>query len=198
MKKILNSCGYYSINVRPKDKRYIEALDILNYLQNEKMIDVITDLNTIKYDSVIELKIINENFDCLDSFTKIDSNEFNSIVSSNSNVSIENLIQVYLYVKSYIFKRNIKKPKNDSKPESFYRGITDICDDTGLAKETVSKCLEELIKLKLLVKHEIESYIKKKNGKKECFPNIYVLNNENSKQEIELTINILNEFYDVL
>ena len=63
IKKILNCCGYYPNRIRKDKKWYIEIISILNYLQQENIIKIHSDLNEISYDSVIELEIIPENFD---------------------------------------------------------------------------------------------------------------------------------------
>ena len=161
-----------------------------------------TNINKISYDSVIKLDIIPEVFDVSGNFTILDVNEFNNILSSTSVITTENLMHVYLYVKSYMFakKSNENKYSTSSKGVgSFYKEVSIISDDIGLSNKTVISCLDELVNLNLLIKHETGSCIKKKRGKEcvENVPNIYVLNNENASKEIDLTIHKLKNYYGV-
>jgi hypothetical protein len=199
--EILKHCGCKTS--KNKTNAYIEIINVLNYLLDKRFIKINTDLNNINGNYGIKINI-NPDFDATDKFTTINSNEFNIITSSKSSASIENLIAVFLYIKSYIFKRILNEDGTEKegakeRPESFFREVDLICLDTGLSKQTIDKCLNELVSLKLLVKHEVGSCIKIKKGKKliENVPNIYVLNNNNANQEIEWTLNKMKDFYHV-
>ena len=69
IRKVLNFYGYKTTKHKPKAFR--EILDVLEYMVNNKMIEVQQDLDSIGYDTGIEIKIIAENFDHPKKFTKI-------------------------------------------------------------------------------------------------------------------------------
>ena len=71
LRKVLNFYGYKTHKRRPKAVQ--EILDVLEYIINNKMIEVQQDLDSITYDTGIEIKIIPENFDAVDKFSKITS-----------------------------------------------------------------------------------------------------------------------------
>lgn len=189
-------------NIKARDNQFKEVISILNYLQDINMIKVITDLSSIRYDSVIELIMSKDQTET--NFTTITSEEFEAITSISSKVSIENLITTYLYIKSCIFKRNLRDDGTEfynanERPEAFFTRIERICEETGLAKETVNKCLNCLVDNKLLIKHEVGSYAGIQKGKHFVgnSPNIYVLNNSSANQEIRWALDRLKALYKV-
>ncbi|GFI61100.1 hypothetical protein IMSAG049_00253 [Clostridiales bacterium] len=56
---------------------------------DNKMIEVLQDLNSISYDTGIEIKIIPNNFDCTEKFTKLTSSQFNFISMADSSLNKE-------------------------------------------------------------------------------------------------------------
>ena len=61
IRKILNFFGYKTN--KNKRKAVYEILDVLEYMINNKMIKVSQDLDSLSYDTGIEIEIIPENFD---------------------------------------------------------------------------------------------------------------------------------------
>ena len=53
---------------------------------NNKMIEVQQDLDTLGYDTGIEIKIIPENFDAVDKFSKITSSQLDFIMMNESSI----------------------------------------------------------------------------------------------------------------
>ena len=79
------------------------------------MIEVQQDLDTLGYDTGIEIKIIPENFDAVDKFSKITSSQLDFIMMNESSINKENILMAFLYINSYIFIR----PKNKDNEEIF-------------------------------------------------------------------------------
>lgn len=103
LRKVLNFYGYKTHKRRPKAVQ--EILDVLEYMINNKMIEVQQDLDSITYDTGIEIKIIPENFDVVDKFSKITSSQLDFIMMSESSINKENILMAFLYINSYIFVR---------------------------------------------------------------------------------------------
>lgn len=103
LRKVLNFYGYKTHKRRPKAVQ--EILDVLEYMINNKMIEVQQDLDTLGYDTGIEIKIIPENFDAADKFSKITSSQLDFIMMNESSINKENILMAFLYINSYIFIR---------------------------------------------------------------------------------------------
>lgn len=74
--------GYKTAKNKPK--AFHEILDVLEYMINNNMIQVKQDLDSVGYDTGIEIKIIPENFDATDKFSKITSSQLDFIMMSES------------------------------------------------------------------------------------------------------------------
>ena len=83
IRKILNFYGYKTTSRKPK--AFKEILDVLEYMINNKMIEVKQDLDSIGYDTGIEIQIIPENFDHPNKFTKITSSQIDTIMMAEFN-----------------------------------------------------------------------------------------------------------------
>ena len=110
LRKVLNFYGYKTHKRRPKAVQ--EILDVLEYMINNKMIEVQQDLDTLGYDTGIEIKIIPENFDAVDKFSKITSSQLDFIMMNESSINKENILMAFLYINSYIFIRPKNKDEN--------------------------------------------------------------------------------------
>lgn len=107
---------------------------------NNNMIQVKQDLDSIGYDTGIEIKIIPENFDATDKFSKITSSQLDFIMMSESSINKENILMAFLYINSYIFIRpknknneeTISDPK--SKPEAFFMQHESIAKELAISK----------------------------------------------------------------
>ena len=78
IRKVLDFYGYKTH--RNKPKAFKEILDVLEYMINNKMIEVKQDLDSIGYDTGIEIKIIPDNFDFGKDFSKLTSSQFDFIM----------------------------------------------------------------------------------------------------------------------
>ena len=113
LRKVLNFYGYKTHKRRPKAVQ--EILDVLEYMINNKMIEVQQDLDTLGYDTGIEIKIIPENFDTVDKFSKITSSQLDFIMMNESSINKENILMAFLYINSYIYVRQRDKNGNEFK-----------------------------------------------------------------------------------
>ena len=206
LRKVLNFYGYKTHKRRPKAVQ--EILDVLEYMINNKMIEVKQDLDSIGYDTGIEIKIIPENFDALDKFSKITSSQLDFIMMNESSINKENILMAFLYINSYIFIRP-KNKKNEeimynpeTKPEAFWKSIESMSKELSMSKDTINQCIQYLTssigdKEPILIKKEVGSIQLNTKKPPQNVPNIYVLNKKGYEQEIEWAIAKMLEIYNV-
>ena len=205
IRKVLNFYGYKT--TRHKPKAFKEILDVLEYMVNNKMIEVQQDLDSIGYDTGIEIKIISENFDHPKKFTKITSTQIDTIMMSDSSINKENLLMAFLYINSYIGCRgehseNINSRTPQEYPEAFWRSIQKMSQDLSMSKKTIGDCIDYLSTStdgndSLLIKHETGYIPQDDNKPPKQAPNIYVLNKEGYEKEIQWALNKMMEIYKV-
>lgn len=200
IKKILSYYGYKTFKRKPK--AFKEILDVLEYMINNNMIQIAQDLDSINYDTGIEIKIIAENFDCPDKWIRLTSGEFNQIMLADSSINKENLLLTFLYVSSYIGHRprdadgNEKMSDPSSAPEAFFKNLHLMSDDIAMSRDTVTRCMHDLVSIGLL-KRKVVGSVKCADKPPQNVPNIYVLNRENCAQEIEWALSKMKEIYQV-
>ena len=115
------------------------------------MIEVKQDLDSLSYDTGIEIKIIPENFDFPDKFGKLTVSQFDTIMMADSSLNRENILVAFLYINSYI---GCRKKKDDGSeyenakdnPEAFYRSITHMAEELSMSKDTINQCIDFLTK----------------------------------------------------
>lgn len=202
IRKIMEFYGYKTH--RNKPKAFKEILDVLEYMINNKMIEIKQDLDSLNYDTGIEIKIISENFDHPNNFTKITTSQFDTIMMADSSLNKENLLIAFLYINSYIGCRskNVDEKYCKENPEAFWRSIECMADDLSMSKDTINQCLNYLTSNEddhsaLLVKEEVGSIQPDKSKPPKNAPNIYVLNKEGYEKEIKWALNKMLEIYKV-
>lgn len=190
---------------RNKPKAFKEVLDVLEYMINNNMIEVKQDLDSLNYDTGIEIKIISENFDNAKHFAKFTSSQFNNIMMADSSLNKENVLVAFLYILSYIGcrKRNEDgSEKSDAKnyPEAFFKSIEKMSEELAMSKDTINQCMGFLTKSTdehdaLLIKREVGSVQPDKSKPPQNVPNIYVLNKEGYEQEIKWALEKIVQLY---
>lgn len=206
IRKVLDFYGYKTH--RNKPKAFHEILDVLEYMVNNKMIEVKQDFDSISYDTGIEIKINPDNFDFKNDFSKLTSTQFDFIMMNESSINRENILIAFLYINSYIYIRQRDKNGNEllskpqDKPEAFYRSLETMSKDLSMSKDTINQCIQYLTssigdKEPLLIKQEVGSVQPDPKKPPKNVPNIYVLNNERYEQEIEWAIEKMLEIYKV-
>ena len=192
---------------RNKPKAFREVLDVLEYMINNKMIEVKQDLDSLSYDTGIEIKIISENFDYPDKFTKLTTSQFDAIMMADSSLNKENILMAFLYINSYIGCRSRQDDGSEydnakDNPEAFYRSIQNMSEELAMSKDTINQCIDYLITSSetheaLLIKREVGSVQPYKTKPPKNVPNIYVLNKDGYEQEIKWALNKILELYQV-
>ena len=205
IRKILDFYGYKTKKNKPK--AVYEILDVLEYMINSKMIEVKQDLDSLAYDTGIEIKIISENFDCPDKFVKLTSSQLDAIMMADSSLNRESILMAFLYINSYIGCRSKKDDGSEydnakDNPEAFYRSIKSMSEELAMSKDTINQCINYLTtstenKSALLIKREVGSVQPDKSKPPKNVPNIYVLNKDGYKQEIEWALNKMLQLYQV-
>lgn len=203
--QVFRTCGY-KIS-RNKPKVYYEIIKSLLFLKENHFINTTFDIYTVGYENCIEIEIITENFDITSNFTKIYGKDFDTIMMADSSLNRENILVAFLYINSYI---GCRPKQNDGSeyenaednPEAFYRSIKHMAEELSMSKDTINQCIEFLTKSSddipaLLVKREVGSVQPNKSKPPQNVPNIYVLNKEGYKQEIEWALSKMLELYKV-
>lgn len=145
IRKVLEFYGYKTTSRKPK--AFKEILDVLEYMVNNKMIEVKQDLDSLSYDTGIEIKIIPENFDYPDKFGKLTSSQLDTIMMVDSSLNRENILVAFLYINSYIGCRKRKDDGSEyenaeDNPEAFYRSIKHMSEELSMSKDTINQCIE--------------------------------------------------------
>lgn len=172
------------------------------------MIEVKQDLDSLTYDTGIEIKIISENFDNTNRFSKLTSSQFDMIMMAETSLNRESILMAFLYINSYIGCRKRDKEGNEisdnpkNSPEAFYRSIENMAKELSMSKDTINQCIEYLTTTTdthnaLLVKREVGSVKPNNNKPPQNVPNIYVLNKFGYQQEIEWALLKMMELYEV-
>lgn len=182
--KILCSYGY-STSTR-KTSVFSDIITVLRVMVENEMIEITSDLSKVKADTGIEIKTNNSVFDTSKNFTVVTMNQFKTITSLSTKVNKENVLLVYLYVKSYIISRKTDISNPFDYPEAFYKSTDKIVKDLGMSKSTVNKCLQILTsgEYPLLIKKEMGFSHSEKDKSAKKLPNIYVLNKSGYETEI--------------
>lgn len=205
VREILEFYGYKTTSRKPK--AFKEVLDVLEYMINNKMIEIKQDLDALSYDTGIKITIIPENFDSTEKFGKLTSGQFDTIMMADSSLNRENILVAFLYINSYIGCRSRNSDGSELSnakdyPEAFWRSIENMAKELSMSKDTINKCMDYLTTPigdipALLVKREVGSVQKDANKAPQNVPNIYVLNKEGYQQEIEWAMNKMLEVYGV-
>ena len=203
IRKIMDFYGYKTH--RNKPKAFKEVLDVLEYMINNEMIEVKQDLDSLNYDTGIEIKIISENFDNAKHFAKFTSSQFNNIMMADSSLNKENILVAFLYILSYIGCRKRKEDGSDyesakDNPEAFFKSIKHMSEELSMSKDTINQCMEYLTKSTderdaLLIKREVGSVQPDKSKPPQNVPNIYVLNKKGYEQEIKWALEKIVQLY---
>jgi len=205
IRKIMEFYGYKTTKHKPK--AFKEILDVLEYMINNKMIEIKQDLDSLSYDTGIEIKIIPDNFDYPDKFGKITSSQYEAIMMADTSLNRESILMAFLYINSYIGCRKRNEDGSELQnakdfPEAFWRSIESMAKELSMSKDTINQCINYLTSppnstIPLLIKKEVGSVQPNKSKPPKNVPNIYVLNKEGYKQEIEWALNKMLEIYGV-
>lgn len=205
IRKVLNFYGYKTNKNKPK--AVYEILDVLEYMINNKMIEIEQDLDALSYDTAVEIKIIPENFDYPEKFGMITSSQYEVIMMADTSLNRENILMAFLYINSYIGCRRRNEdgsnmPNAEDYPEAFWKSIENMAKELSMSKDTINKCIDYLTTSSngtpaLLVRREVGSIQKDENKPPQNVPNIYVLNKEGYQQEIKWAMNKMLEVYGV-
>ncbi len=205
IRKVLEFYGYKTTKRKPK--AFQEILDVLEYMINNKMIVVKQDLDSIGYDTGIEIKVIPDNFEARENFSKITSSQLDFIMMNESSINKENILMTFLYINSYIFFR--PKINNEEvlynpeeKPEAFFRSLKTMAEDLKTSKDSITQCIKYLTSQfgdinPPLIKKEVGSIQQDPNKPPKNLPNIYVLNQEGYEKEIEWALKKMLKAYNI-
>lgn len=196
IRKILSYYGYKTVKNRPK--AFYEVLDVLEFMVNNKMITIGQDLDSLFYDTGIEIEVIPSNFYSQQQWSLTYANDLDVIMVEESTVNKDVLLLSYLYINSYINTRQTAKEMEfpEQYPQAFYKNLSSMAQDIAMSKSSIEKSLKELEKKGLLIKETVGS-IKHHDHPPKNVPNIYVLNKEGYQQEIKWALQKLKEIYKV-
>lgn len=198
VKYIVDNCGYKCR--RGKDGVNRTYMNIIRQAAKDQ--DIILDSNykienCVNMDIAIPYIVNSANFDEIDSFTKLTEQEFNAIIKNNPSRNRENILGVYLYIKSYYHPYT-----SINRPIGFYQSLNTIQKSIDVSERVLIKTLDWLVDNKLLIKHYTGSIITDNPNKpRKNVPNIYIPNLRQSQEEIDETIkssiSAMKDFYGV-
>ena len=171
---------------------------------NNKMIKISQDLDSLSYDTGIEIEIIPENFDCAEKFTMITSSQLNTIMMADSSLNKENILLAFLYINSYIGCRGKKNDGSDfenayKNPEAFFKSLESMAKEISMSKETINQSIDYLTSSKdhpaLLIRKNVGSIPTANTKPPKNIPNIYVLNKDGYQREIKWALDKMLEIY---
>lgn len=162
------------------------------------MITIGQDLDSLFYDTGIEIEVIPTNFYSQQQWSVAYANDLDVIMVEESTVNKDVLLLSYLYINSYINTRQTAKEMDfpEQYPQAFYKNLSSMAQDISMSKSSIEKSLTELEKKGLLIKKTVGS-IKHNDHPPKNVPNIYVLNKEGYQQEIKWALQKLKEIYKV-
>lgn len=204
IRKILNFYGYKTTSRKPK--AFKEVLDVLEYMINNKMIKIFQDLDSVSYDTGIEIEIVPENFDFAEKFTMITSSQLKTIMMADSSLNKENILLAFLYINSYIGCRSKKDDGAEyenakDNPEAFFKSLESMAKELSMSKDTINQTLDYLISDEehpaLFIRKKVGSIPATKTSPPKNVPNIYVLNKDGYQKEIKWALNKMLEVYGV-
>ena len=205
IRDIFEKCNYKMASRKPKI--FYEILKCLLFLKENNYIECNFDPNNIRYSDCIKINIIKDVFDASDSFTKAYGKKLDSIYTSDTKLSKESLITVFLYINSYIRFRprqddGFEYDDAENNPEAFFKSIESMSKELSMSKDTINQCIDYLTTSTdavpaLLIKKEVGSVQPDKSKPPQNVPNIYVLNKKGYYQEIEWALNKMLELYKV-
>lgn len=195
---IIDNCGYKSHRGQDRVNKTYET--ILQDLFDNDMLSLINGYHFPPPSISTALPyIVNENkFDVVDSFTKLTDREFDIIIRNNSNRNKENLLALYLYVKSYYHHSTI-----GNRPIGFCQSLETVKEKIGISRYSAIKLYNELVEKELLYKYHVGSRQVTKGGQdiRENVPNIYIPNLGQNEDELDdtykSTVAIMKDFYGV-
>ena len=198
---IVSQCGH-KIS-KNKTKLFYEVIKSLLFLKDNNFIDCDFDPYSVSYNDCIRIKIIKENFDCKEKFTKIYHKDVDYIMAAETSLNRESILIVYAYIISYIgCRKNNDGSILSGNPEAFWKSINNMSKDLAMSKDTISQCIDFLTttpsnsKDALLIKYVVGS-TKQEDKPPQNVPNIYVLNKEGYENEIALALQKMKDIYDV-
>lgn len=115
---------------------------------------------------------------------------FETISSYKWQMSKTIPLQLYLYMRSYIYDNN-----KDDKPYGFFQDLRITAEVTGISRKRIDKCLQVFIDKGLFVKVEVGSH--KNNNNIANAPNLYLLPDENIEKNERELIKMMKEKYNV-
>lgn len=176
--------SFYDCKKSPhKPKAFYDIVDVLKYMERNNMIVVYADLDSVTYNTGIKLKVISENFDAENGYFMITSSQLDFIRNANTEINKENAVIVFMYILSNLNNHSVK---DANIPSVFYQSLTTIANTIGMAKSTISQCLEFLAaENSLLIKESIPNA---------NIPNIYTLNKPDFKIDVMYAKNKLINF----
>lgn len=202
--QVLSLCKYKH-DTKRKPKIFYEIVKSLVFLETNHFIETDIDLYGLSYKDLIEVRIIHENFDACENFTKLYGADLDKITSMEAKPTKENILSVFLYINSYIGCRSKKYDGTEydnakDSPEAFFKSLESMAKELSMSKDTVNQCIECLISNEggnpLLIKKDVGYLPATNTNLPKKLPNIYVLNKDGYQQEIKWALEKMSEVYN--
>jgi hypothetical protein len=192
IKNLIETIGY-QYNPR-KNKLNLGVKDVLFSFQNKDWIDILNPENLIG-NQCCTIKINNQYWDTLKEFTMAYISDIEKITKSKIDTDITITLIVYIYLRYHLRKR-YENQSIEFSPSVCIRTFNAIADDIGIHYHTVSKIIDNLVKLDLIMVQKTGKY-KCVDGSYKTGATIFTNTDEygyNPKEELKYGMEILRNF----
>lgn len=190
--EICRDCGYSTKSRNVNNNFQSKIREVLLRLEKDNLI-IPFNSNTPLYLAHVtdHLKYkLSDDFSPSDNYIFLPSNVFDTIMHIKWGISKTIPLRLYLYMRSFIYDNN------DKKPYGYFQNLDMAVIETGISRKRIDKCLEIFIQNHFFVKVVTGSY-KKFNGKIANVPNLYLLPDSQLDENREALLQMLKDKYEV-
>ena len=192
LRDLCENANYSSTN-KQNDSYLRKVRGHLKYFEDRGLLKIVSSYKSKFNDFTLNdtIKVaLNPSFFPKTDFAKISDEEFNTLVGKSYTVSKEKLVAVYTYIKSYMYDSD---EFEIGKFCAFFKDVSSSAHNLNISVHQMDRCLKFYLDNGLLIKYQTGSY--KFQGNILNAPNIYVLNNEKAKSNINSALYCLRKHY---
>lgn len=186
---ICEQCGYSSDRHNSSFSGYVRQV-LIKLIDNKEITQVYgKNIDKVSNTGMIGFRLEDKFFDIpTKMFAKLSFTAFDALVSIDYPLAKPTLLKVYTYIRGRIIE-------NTQQAYGFYGSIERAVKDLNLSRKTVDTCLDLFVENNLFIRHITGScYV---NGSPRNVPNIYVLPDDNAKNNIKALLGDLKQKYKV-
>lgn len=186
---ICEKCGYSDDRHNKSFSTYVRKI-LVSLVKNNEITQIYgKTINSVSTTGIVGFYLENKFYNIpTKMFAKLSYDVFDTIINIDYPLSKPTLLKVYTYIRGRIIE-------NEQQAYGFYGSIERAVKDLDLSRKTVDACLELFVDHNLFIKHTTGScYI---NDESRNIPNIYVLPDDQSENNIKGLLEELKQRYGV-